>query len=420
LWLLYLLYLCSFSKTKDMNTNTAAPPLFTASYTYACLANFLLNFSFYLIVPILPLYMMEHFSADAVLIGIVLSCFTITALLVRPFSGFLLDLTARKPLFLLTYLGILGVYFGYMYAVGVAMLISVRLAHGFFLGAASTASSTLVIDIMPAQRRGEGLGYFGMMSNLAMAMGPMAGMFLHESFSHNYDIIFGVAIAACGIGWVVAAFIKAPPKPKSVSSPLSLDRFILLKGLRGMLALMCMGVPYAMITGFIAIYTQELGISGGAAYFFLCFSAGIIASRMFAGKQVDRGMLTRMIAVGTILGALSFFLIGMTAHLHLSAFAQTIYFFAAAISLGLAYGMIFPAYNTLFVNLAHNNQRGTASSTYMTAWDIGIGAGLLLCGQLSVVIGWAQVYIVGAGVCLLSFVLFVCVVAAHFNKNKLR
>ncbi|GHT67160.1 MFS transporter [Bacteroidia bacterium] len=380
----------------------------------------MLHFSFYLILPIIPFYMMEQFGADNALIGIVLSCFTLTALLVRPFSGFFLDLAARKPQYLLAYLGITGVYLGYMFAATIGFLIMVRLAHGLFLGTATTAGGTLVIDIMPSERRGEGLGYFGMMNNLAMATGPMVGMFLHNTHPSNYTIIFGVSVVSCAIGWVVAMFIKAPPKPTVVKTPLSLDRFILLKGLWGSASLLLTAIPYAMVTSFVAVYASQLHIEGSSALFFVFFAAGLIASRLFAGKKIDRGQLTKMIAIGTFGTSVAFLLLGITAHLPVSGLLVSVYFYLTAVLTGMSYGMIFPAYNTFFVNLAHNNQRGTASSTYMTSWDLGIGIGLLLGGQMSNIIGLSHVYMIGAVVCLLSFGIFTAFTAPYYHRHKLR
>jgi predicted MFS family arabinose efflux permease len=109
---------------------------------------------------------------------------------------------------------------------------------------------------------------------------------------------------------------------------------------------------------------------------------------------------------------------GMSAHAALSGAAMRIYFYAAAAMLGIGFGMIFPAYNTLFVNLARNNQRGTASSTYMTAWDIGIGNGLLLGGYLSGVIGLGHVYLIGSASCVCSLMVFVLYAAPHFKKTS--
>jgi MFS family permease len=403
-----------------LKTDHPIPRLLTSNYLCACFANFWLNFSFYLIVPILPFYMTEHFDASNAIIGIVLSCFTLTALFVRPFSGFLLDLTARKPQYLFSYLCIIGVYFGYMYAASIGWLAAVRLAHGFFLGSVTTAGGTLVIDIMPSERRGEGLGYYGMANNLAMALGPMTGIFLLNTYMHNYTLIFAAATATCAIGWVIATFIKTPAKPKLLNAPMSLDRFVLIKGLRGGVSLLLMAIPYAMVTSFVAVYVEGLCINNGASLFFVFFSVGVIASRFFAGKQIDRGLLTTMIRRGTSLAVVAFALLGLTAHLPLSGVVLAIYFFAIAAFMGMSYGMIFSAYNTLFVNLARNNQRGTASSTYMTSWDIGIGCGLLLVGQLSSRIGLAHAYLIGSVVCLASLAIFVVAVAPHFIKNKLR
>ncbi|GHT15914.1 MFS transporter [Bacteroidia bacterium] len=402
-----------------MTAASTYPRLFTLNYVLICCANFLLHFSFYLILPILPFYLLETFDASKALIGGVLACYTVTALLVRPFSGFFLDLVARKPLYLFSYFFVIGVYFGYMFAASIAMVVVVRLAHGLFFGMVTTAGSTLVIDIMPSERRGEGLGYFGTMSNLAMAIGPMVGMFVHNTYA--YSAIFSISIITCAIGWVVAWRVKAPPKPQSVKMPLLLDRFILLKGLRGGASLLLMGIPYAITTSFVAMYAQQLSIKGSAGLFFVFFSVGLIIARLFSGKRIDRGQLTQMIALGTAFAIASFAALGCLVWLpgHFVQLLGAAYYLTAAL-IGISYGAIFPAYNTLFVNLGAHNQRGTASSTYMTSWDIGIGIGLLMGGYLSHHIGFSATYLLGAASCLLSWWLFVRYVAPHYHQNKLR
>ena len=96
-------------------------------------------------------------------------------------------------------------------------------------------------------------------------------------------------------------------------------------------------------------------------------------------------------------------------------------YLAIALSQGVAFGTMFPAFNALFVNLAPNNQRGTATSTYLTSWDVGIGIGLMVGGSLGQAFGgfsWA--YLFGACLTILSVIYFVWKVGPHYNRNKLR
>ena len=97
-----------------------------------------------------------------------------------------------------------------------------------------------------------------------------------------------------------------------------------------------------------------------------------------------------------------------------------ILFFMVALLLGVGFGTMFPAFNTLFVNLAPNNQRGTATSTYLTSWDVGIGIGLLLGGYIAQISTFDKAYLFGACLTVASIVYFQWKVAPHFERNKLR
>jgi MFS family permease len=389
--------------------------LFTSSFIYACIGNFLLIMGFYLLLPILPLYLIDNFKASKPEIGILLSCYTVAALAVRPFSGYLADMYDRKPVYLLSFILFISVFIMYP----LLLFAFMRVLHGLTFGMVSTSSNTLIVDIMPASRRGEGLGYFGISSNLAMAIGPMIGLTLHET-AGSYNMIFYTAILFGLIGFCFACKIHAPMKQKRIREPLSLDRFFLTKGFKASISLLLMAFPFGITTSYIALYAKELGISGGVGLFFSLLAVGLIVSRTFAGTMVDKGKLTNVILYGSIVGLFTFSLfasLGLIAPYHL-LFA-TILFFTVALLMGIGYGMIFPAYNTLFINLAPHNRRATASSTYLTSWDIGIGAGLIFGADLAAFSGFNLAYLVGSCLILISVVFFVTIVAPHYNSNKL-
>ena len=163
--------------------------LVTPSYCCILAANFLLYFGFYLLMPVLPFYLTEVFHTNSAMVGITLSCYTVAALTIRPFSGYLLDTLARKPLYIISFFIFTVIFAGYLVAGSLTLFIILRIAHGIAFGTVTVSGNTVVIDIMPSSRRGEGIGYYGLMNNIAMAIGPMVGLFLHpkcRSNGHQY------------------------------------------------------------------------------------------------------------------------------------------------------------------------------------------------------------------------------------------
>ena len=128
--------------------------LVTKNYIEILAANFLLYFGFYLLMPVLPFYLAEIFNSEKGTIGIILSCYTIAALCIRPFSGYLLDTFARKPLYLLAYFLFTAAFGGYLLAGTLTLFTFIRIFHGLAFGTVTVAGNTVVIDIMPSSRRG--------------------------------------------------------------------------------------------------------------------------------------------------------------------------------------------------------------------------------------------------------------------------
>ena len=161
----------------------------TPSFCCILAANFLLFMGFYLILPVLPFYLVDAFSTGKSTIGLVLSCYTLAALCIRPFAGYLLDTFARRPLYLLAYFLFTAFFGGYMLATALSLFILLRALHGVAFGMVTVAGNTIVIDILPSSRRGEGLGYYGLANNIAMSIGPMIGLFMQGHFSYNVIFI---------------------------------------------------------------------------------------------------------------------------------------------------------------------------------------------------------------------------------------
>ena len=394
--------------------------MLSPSFCYILTANFLLYFAFYLIMPILAFYLEEEFMVGKSMIGFVLSCYTLAALCIRPFAGYFLDTFARRPLYLVAYFIFAAIFAGYMFATVLTLFIALRVVHGLAFGMVTVAGNTILIDILPSSRRGEGVGYYGLANNIAMSFGPMIGLFMHESVT--YDVIFLCALLSCGLGILMAYMVKTPYKPPVKREPISLDRFFLVKGTLAGISLLLLSIPYGMTTTYVAMYADEIGIDVNSGLYFTFMAIGLAVSRLFSGRQVDKGRVTLVISLGMYLAAISFFLLAALKSLMAWNHVFTSYLYIGiALSQGVAFGTMFPAFNTLFVNLAPNNQRGTATSTYLTSWDVGIGIGLMVGGSIAQRLGgFEYAYLFGACLTVISTLFFLFKAGPHFNRNKLR
>ena len=176
--------------------------LWNRNYLKVMTANFALFFAFYLLTPLLPLYLYETFGATKDVIGLVLSGYTIVALLFRPFSGFFVDSFPRKMVLLIAYSAFAIFFAGYLAASSLLLFTIVRTLHGGPFGAVTVANSTVAIDVLPSSRRNEGIGYYGLSNNLAMAISPTFALFVYSE-THNFQLLFWLAFAVATFGLIV-------------------------------------------------------------------------------------------------------------------------------------------------------------------------------------------------------------------------
>ena len=143
--------------------------IWNPNYLKAWSANFMLYFSFMILTPLLPLYLSEEFGASKDEIGMILSGYALTALLIRPFSGFLVDSFPRKVILLSCWFLFFILFGGYLLAGSLLSFFIIRTLHGAPMGATTVSNSTVAIDVLHPTRRAEGIGYYGLSNNLATA-----------------------------------------------------------------------------------------------------------------------------------------------------------------------------------------------------------------------------------------------------------
>ena len=375
-------------------------------------ANFSLFFAFYVLTPLLPLYLSEHFGATKDVIGLVLSGYTITALAFRPFSGYFVDSFPRKTVLMVCFSAFSIFFAGYLAASTLLLFTIVRTLHGGPFGGLTVANSTAAIDVLPSSRRTEGIGYYGLSNNLAMAIAPTIGIWIYQ-LTESFEFLFWLAlIVACG-GWIVDATVVFPEKEiVRNKSKLSFDRFFLVRGWLLGLNMVAFGFSFGVLSNYLAIYGKEvMGITGGTGTYFMLCSIGLMVSRIQGGKALREGKLTQNAGEGMVIS-----LIGYTLFILLPGW---IGYYGSALLIGLGNGHMWPAFQNMTINVARSNQRGTANSTILISWDIGMGLGILLGGIISELLSysaafWTVVIVNSAGVAT-----FFLATKAFFLKRNL-
>lgn len=349
------------------------------------LCNFLLFFAFYLLTPLLPIYLDEAFHADKDMIGLVLSGYVVATLVVRPFSGFVVDTFDRKTVLMLCFFFFFICFAGYLGAASLLMFAIVRTMHGIPFGSTTVANSTVAIDVLPSSRRSEGIGYYGLSNNLAMAIAPSAGIYIYHA-TNNFSLLFWLSLLLAFIGFLCSMSVKLPKREPVVGKPkMSLDHFFLTRGWLLAVNICFFGVCWGVMSNYVALYgQQELGITDGTGIFFMILSAGLFTSRLFGAKSLRQGKMTRNAAAGTLISLAGYSLFAFV--------AAPWSFYLSALLIGLGNGQMYPAFLNMFIKVARHDQRGTANSSILISWDLGMGFGILLGGVIAENAGFVSAF----------------------------
>lgn len=394
--------------------------LWNLNYCKVMAANFALFFAFYVLTPLLPLYLSEHFGATKDVIGLVLSGYTITALLFRPFSGYFVDSFPRKQVLMVCFAAFSIFFAGYLAASTLLLFTIVRTLHGGPFGALTVANSTVAIDVLPSSRRTEGIGYYGLSNNLAMAIAPTIGIFLYR-WTQSFQLLFWIALVVACLGWLVDATVQLPVKAVQRNKrKLSMDRFFLLRGWLLGANMVAFGFCFGVLSNYLAIYGKEqLGITGGTGTYFMLCSVGLMLSRLQGGRALRQGRLTHNAATGMCISLVGYTLFILMPTLFDGDLFTYVGYYGSALLIGLGNGHMWPAFQNMTINVAPNNQRGTANSTILISWDIGMGLGILLGGIVAEHLGYGAAFWTVALVNAFGVALYFLATRAFFLQRNL-
>jgi predicted MFS family arabinose efflux permease len=395
-----------------MKNNNQRPRLWNSNYCKAMVGNFMLFFAFYILTPLLPIYLDARFNADKDTMGMVLSGYIVAALLVRPFSGFVVDSFNRHKVLMVCFSCFFLLFGGYLAAGSLLMFGIVRTLHGLPFGAVTVANSTVAIDSLHAERRNEGIGYYGLSNNLAMACAPSVGIWIY-SVTDNFSLLFWVALAVAFVGLMAVSTIHLPERqPVRRKEKLSFDRFFLTRAWIMALNIGMFGMCWGIMSNYVAIYgKEELGITNGTGTFFMILSFGLFFSRIQGSAALRKGLILQNAAAGVLLS-----LVGFT--LFASVGQMWAYYLSAAL-IGLGNGHMYPAFLNMFIKVARHDQRGTANSSILTSWDCGMGLGILVGGFMLEYVSYNSAFWVAAAMQCAGVLLFFIFTRSAFQRLRL-
>lgn len=351
------------------------------------------NITMTMMMPIMPMYLGKQGLA-ASLAGVVVGIFTFAALTSRPLWGKLLDAHSRRLVFVLGGALATVMCFAYQFANGIALLLAMRIVHGFGYAAVTNATGTIAADLMPPERRSEGLGYYGVAFAASLALGPALAL----QIVHSSDIVtcFMAAAAIAFIGLICSLAIQ-DAKPALVHQMKKAEHgnrklsMIEQSALPASVVMLLVALNYSAVVTFVPSYAISQGL-GGISVFFVVYAITLLICRVFIGKYTDRHGLTGVLLPGILLMAVSFVTL---------AFARTEpLFILAAVLFGGGYGTVQPTLNAIVIARCAPLRRGAANATFFAAMDLGIGIGAMVWGFVSASFGYPSMY--GSG--LLFFV----------------
>ena len=339
--------------------------------------------------------------------------YTITALLARLFSGYIVDCFPRKKVLVLCYALFALFFAGYLIAPTVLLFAIVRTLHGIPFGATTVSNSTVMIDSLPSSRRTEGIGYYGISNNIAMAIGPTCGITLYHA-TNNFTLLFSLSLAIALLGLIIDSTVKCRYRtPVKGKMPVSLDRFFLINAIPESITIVCMAFPFGIISTYLAIYSRDiLNNSSATGIWFAVLSLGLIMSRIVGAQSLKKGRIVQNASFGVSVSLIGYFLF--------VALPNEIGYYASAVCVGLGNGHLWPAMQNMFINLTDNSRRGTANSTLLVAWDAGIGAGVILGGVISENNAYSAAFWTGVAVNAIGVFYYWMISKKHYLMNKIQ
>lgn len=326
-----------------------------------------------MLIPDLPGYLSSLGGPEYK--GLIISLFTITAMISRPFSGKLADTVGRVPVMMVGSLVCFVCSLMYPLFTSVMGFLLLRLIHGFSTGFKPTGQAAYLSDIIPAERRGEAMGLLGTASSIGMAGGPAVGGLLSNQF--GLDVMFYCSSAFALLSAVILAGIKETVKEKQPFSTnlLTVNRADLFEPrvIAPSIVMLLLVYSYGSVFTLIPDFGEHVGIQNKGLLFTYMTMASLMV-RLIGGKASDAWGRKPVLRVCSLLILISMLVI---------AFAESRLQLILGVSFyGFAQGASSPTLLAWATDLSDPKSKGKGVASVYIFMEFGIGVGAFASGLI--------------------------------------
>ncbi|MBR2189200.1 MAG: MFS transporter [Eubacterium sp.] len=379
--------------------------LWNRDFVLIIVINFLVFMNHIMILNTFPMFL-ETLHLDEGVAGIAAFAFSAVAVILRPFIGWLLNNGRRKSILII---GIAGMFLmpvgylcadlmaalGYAMTAAVVLAITCRMLHGAALAFSNTTTATIASDALPQARFAEGMGYFGMATALATSIAPALSLKLIEGSFRSMFICASVFMAAA---FVLYLMMQTHARPVERRQPFTVRGLIDRDAVPASAICLVFLLTWGALENFLSKFALENHLPSGGI-FFLITAVMLVVVRFALGSLADK--------MGEGIFVYSCNLAMLAAFLLLALKPGSVTFYIAAVLAGYAFGGIEPALQSMAVHIAPPERRGSANSTFLCAYDIGLGCGGGIAGLLIAAASYRTMFLVVGMATVLSVLLYV-------------
>ncbi|WP_342063896.1 MFS transporter [Acinetobacter pittii] len=378
----------------------AQQKLWNRSFILCVLNNLFLFIYYYALLTILPLYILKELSGSISQAGLALTLFLISSIAIRPFAGLIIERFGEKTVLRGSALLFAFLALGYLCVNQLWILLMIRFVHGIWFSILTTVTVPIVNEFIPEQRKGEGMGYFVMSTNLAVVFGPMIALATLR-YTSFYNLFILLTLIVC-MGLVFCFLIPVTSLKDrqwvQAKKKISLNDIIERKVIPIGLIALFVAMAYSSIMSFISIYSETKNLLPATSVFFIVFAISMIMARPWVGYSYDKRGANSVVYPSFILFSVGLFLVSQMQ-------TQWEYWFAAAL-IGAGYGSLFPVFQTMAIQTVEKNRIGYAVSTFFTLFDLGMAIGSLMVGFIIAHIGYEKTYQLCAWLTIMTLFLY--------------
>lgn len=362
--------------------------LWTKDFIFVTIVNLFMYLIHYMLIVTITQFTIDQYHASESMGGLAAGVFIIGMLGGRLGAGRIIDNLQPKNVLLGGVIASVLAIALYFAITNIWILMIVRLLHGIAFGFSSTATGTISSRIIPEERKGEGIGYYGLSVTLASAFGPFLGLVLNNNL--GFSSIFAIGLVSIIISLIFSLFIKKLPmntvsEDEEIVKPKGINAFLQKEALPISMVVVLVGVAYSSVLSFLSIYADLLHLVTASSFFFVVFAVATFVTRPFTGKVYDNFGENKVMYPVLVSFAIGLVILSMT-HTPLALLV-------AAAFVGFGYGTIIPTAQAIAIQQSPASKMGLATSTFYIFVDFGAGMGPFILGLFIPYIGYRNLYL---------------------------